>query len=94
MLTYELLIGVAPFSSDNNEGRSQASLAQSILKEEPTLPKHLSLEVSNLIRGLMEKNPYYRLGAGGVHEIKEHRFFRVSAYKFFSMYTGMHCFKQ
>ena len=80
VLTYELLTGLAPFASDDDIGSSKTYVEKCILKMEPRLPKYLSPEVSDLICRLMEKNPQYRLGAGGVHEIKTHCFFRVSAY--------------
>jgi ribosomal protein S6 kinase alpha-5 len=78
VLTFELLTGTSPFSSENSNENTQSQVSQRILKNEPRIPSRLSSDVRDLIRRLLEKNPQKRLGARGVEEIKKHKFFRVS----------------
>ena len=78
VLSYELMTGTSPFSSENAEENTQTEVSRRILKTDPKLPNSLSPEMKDFIRRLMIKDPSKRLGAKGVHEIKRHKFFRVS----------------
>jgi len=72
---YELLVGVTPFCSKcNDENR----IMDNILTKGVSFPIKsviLSVEVKDLLRKLLEKDPEMRLGAGGVQEIKDHEWF-------------------
>jgi hypothetical protein len=39
------------------------------------MPQFLSQNAQSLLRKLFKRVPHARLGAGGIHEIKEHIFF-------------------
>ena len=55
---YEMAVGVPPFDGSKEERRRK------VLKEEPKYPEFLSTELVVLLRGLLRKNPWERLGAG------------------------------
>lgn len=76
VLAFELLTGTSPFSSENSAENTQSLVSNRILKNDPKIPGRLSPEVRDLVRRLMEKNPQKRLGARGVQEIKNHKFFK------------------
>ncbi|XP_070181846.1 ribosomal protein S6 kinase alpha-5-like isoform X2 [Littorina saxatilis] len=76
VLSYELLTGTSPFSSENAQENTQTEVSRRILRNEPKMPVYLSAEMKDFIRRLMVKDPSRRLGAKGVHEIKRHKVFR------------------
>ena len=78
VLSYELMTGTSPFSSENADENTQTEVSRRILKNDPKLPNSLSPEMKDFIRRLMIKDPSKRLGARGVDEIKKHKFFKVS----------------
>ena len=55
---YEMAVGVPPFDGSKEERRRK------VLKEEPKYPEFLSTELVVLLKGLLRKNPWERLGAG------------------------------
>lgn len=55
---YEMAVGVPPFDGSKEERRRK------VLKEEPKYPEFLSTELVVLLRGLLRKCPWERLGAG------------------------------
>ena len=55
---YEMAVGVPPFNGSKEERRRK------VLKEEPKYPEFLSTELVVLLKGLLRKNPWERLGAG------------------------------
>ena len=73
VLFYELLTGIIPFYSTNNE-----EMFRIIQKDEVKIHKIISKEAAGLIKQLMEKNPDKRLGGAGrdALEIKEHPYFK------------------
>lgn len=74
-LMYEMLTGWPPFFDRNVE-----LMCSKIMKAPLKFPAHfgLSVEVKNLIAGLLERDPTQRLGcrpSAGVEDIKKHPFF-------------------
>jgi serine/threonine protein kinase len=59
-LLYELVTGLPPFYSRNEE-----EIKNAILNEELTFPEHIELssEIKNLLAGLLNKNPKLRIGS-------------------------------
>ena len=68
---YEMAIGVPPFDGTKEERRRK------VLKEEPFYPSTLSTELISLLKGLLRKNAYERLGGGDgdADDIKNTQFF-------------------
>lgn len=72
VLLYEMLVGLPPFYSENiNE------MYELILKAPLKFPNFVPAEAQSLLRGLLEREEYKRLGAGPTDaaEIKSHPFF-------------------
>ncbi|KAK4886632.1 hypothetical protein RN001_002903 [Aquatica leii] len=69
---YEMLCGVLPFFHNNYN-----NLFSLILLQHPKIPKYISAEAKDLLKGLLRKNPQHRLGFGstGTQNIKNHPFF-------------------
>lgn len=59
-LLYELVTGLPPFYSRNEE-----EIKDSIINEELSFPDHVNLssEIRSLLAGLLNKNPKFRLGS-------------------------------
>jgi len=72
MVVYELLTGLPPFYSYN-----QQEVVEGILNKNLEFPSFVSEDARNLVEGLLEKEASRRLGSGnqGVDEIFNHRFF-------------------
>ena len=68
---YEMAVGVPPFDGSKEERRRK------VLKEEPLYPEYLSTELVVLLKGLLRKNPWERLGGGDGDflEVKNMQFF-------------------
>jgi len=70
---FEFLTGVPPFNSDTPE-----KIFQNILNRDipwPDVPDEMPEDAQDLICKLLTMDPTARLGANGVEEIKQHRFF-------------------
>ncbi|XP_053684125.1 ribosomal protein S6 kinase alpha-5 [Sabethes cyaneus] len=76
VLTFELLTGSSPFSSD--EPATQTEISKKITNTEAIIPEHLSREAKDFIRKLLVKDPRRRLGGGtaDASELKSHTFFK------------------
>eukprot|EP00181_Compsopogon_caeruleus_P005448 CAMPEP_0184682490 /NCGR_PEP_ID=MMETSP0312-20130426/7407_1 /TAXON_ID=31354 /ORGANISM="Compsopogon coeruleus, Strain SAG 36.94" /LENGTH=593 /DNA_ID=CAMNT_0027134185 /DNA_START=212 /DNA_END=1993 /DNA_ORIENTATION=- len=72
ILLYEMLCGKTPFFAPSRE-----EVYERIESAPLKFPRHLSVEVVLLMRGLLDRNPLTRLGSGpgGAAEIMEHPFF-------------------
>jgi len=72
VLIYEMLVGEPPFSGDDEE-----EIFDSIVTDDVSYPRFLSLEAITLLRRLLRKDPTKRLGYGeaDASEIKVQRFF-------------------
>jgi protein kinase A len=60
VLTYELIVGYAPFSPKTkfkDKKSLQKELEKNIMKNTPKYPSHVSLEAVNLIGALLNKKP-------------------------------------
>lgn len=67
-LLFEMLTGLPPYYTNN-----KSEMTKRILESELTYPSHLNPEAVSLMRSLLERNPYKRLGSkNGVEEIKQH----------------------
>lgn len=66
-LLYELLAGVPPFYHENKE-----TMFWKIQNEPLEMPKFLSVEVKDLLRGLLDKDPNMRIGSEFISDIKDH----------------------
>lgn len=73
ILLFEMLTGKPPFIGGNRD-----KMQQKIVKEKIKLPAYLSSEAHSLLKGLLQKEASKRLGngAGGSHEIKNHKWFK------------------
>ncbi|XP_058466795.1 ribosomal protein S6 kinase alpha-5 [Malaya genurostris] len=76
VLTFELLTGSSPFSSE--EPATQTEISKKITNTEAIIPEHLSREAKDFIRKLLVKDPRRRLGGGtaDASELKSHSFFK------------------
>ncbi|XP_065830068.1 protein kinase C delta type-like [Oscarella lobularis] len=73
VLVYEMMIGQSPFSGDDED-----DLFDSILHDEVTYPRWLSMEAVSFISKLLDRDPTMRLGMREVEEpIREERFFQT-----------------
>lgn len=71
VLLYEFLVGVPPYYSKNRQ-----TLFENIKYGELLVPKHISAESKDLLKGLLCRDPKKRLGAqGDAKEIKAHPWF-------------------
>lgn len=70
ILIYEMLTGKTPFDN-NNRKKVQYNIIHAPLR----LPRYISKHAVSLLDGLLCKDPKERLGAHGVEDIKQHRFF-------------------
>ena len=66
-LLFELLVGVPPFYHENKE-----TMFWKIQNEPLDMPKFLSVEVKDLLRGLLDKDPNMRIGSEFISDIKDH----------------------
>ncbi|KAF9924873.1 Serine/threonine kinase [Linnemannia zychae] len=73
VLMYEMLLGRAPFS-----GEEEDDIYDSILEDEPLYPKDFGRHEQALLQSLLMKVPSLRLGSGpsDADEIKAHAYFR------------------
>lgn len=71
-LLYEFLTGLPPFYNHN-----ASQMYKQILNHSVEFPKQRKCDsdIMSLIEGLLEKNPFLRLGTGSASEIKKHVFF-------------------
>jgi len=63
ILTYELVVGKAPFSPNNKVKDKKAAhrqLEKNIMERIPKFPSHVSKEAQNLIMALLQKKPKHR----------------------------------
>ncbi|KAJ3026749.1 UNVERIFIED_CONTAM: hypothetical protein HDU68_005135 [Siphonaria sp. JEL0065] len=72
ILFYEMITGLPPFYSDNVN-----LMYRKILHNQLLFPIGFSREAESIVRGLVERNPLQRLGAGPTDalEIKQHPYF-------------------
>jgi len=70
ILLYEILCGRTPFYSSHKD-----EIYDRIENAPLEFPPYLSSSARGIISGLLEKNPEYRLGVNGIHEVKNHPFF-------------------
>lgn len=76
-LLFEFLTGLPPHYSQDRE-----QLFHNILHEELEIPDYLSYEARDLLRRLLTKDPFERLGTmNGISEIKKHRFCKPIDFK-------------
>jgi serine/threonine protein kinase len=68
---YEMIVGEPPYFANDVD-----TLYSNIKTSKLTFPKQVSEEARNLLSGLLERTPEKRLGYKGIHEIKNHRFFK------------------
>ncbi|CAG8473268.1 5101_t:CDS:2 [Funneliformis mosseae] len=71
-LLYEMMTGITPFWSDD-----QNMMYQRVLEDELIFPDGMMFESMDVLRGLLQRNPMNRLGCGpaGSMEIKAHAYF-------------------
>ncbi|OMJ17022.1 Serine/threonine-protein kinase gad8 [Smittium culicis] len=70
ILLYEMLTGLPPFYCENpNE------MYRRVLEEKLTFPPGMGSRAKALIKGLLVRDPEYRLGSNGATEIKSQQFF-------------------
>lgn len=76
VMGYEFMLGRRPYLGKNRkEIRDQILSKQAEIKPED-VPKNWSLEGADFINKMLLRNPHYRLGAGGIEEIKQHPWLR------------------
>ncbi|ETO18691.1 hypothetical protein RFI_18561 [Reticulomyxa filosa] len=87
ILECRFLCGKKPFQSvrrnrarepqkDDKQRNQTAELDRNVVEMEPSFPlEYFSANARSLVKGLLCKNPRKRLGANGIHEIKQHPWF-------------------
>ncbi|XP_065225840.1 microtubule-associated serine/threonine-protein kinase 3 [Planococcus citri] len=74
IILYEFLIGCVPFFGETPEELFAHTVNDDIeWPDEKDWP--IKTEAKDLISSLLQQNPRDRLGTGGAHEVKEHRYF-------------------
>ena len=71
VLLYEMLTGLPPFYDENTN-----EMYRKILQDQLLFPEDMSDDASNLLSGLLTRDPTLRLGNRGTDEIRNHPFFR------------------
>ena len=67
-ILYEMLTGFPPYYTNN-----KSEMTRRILESDLSFPPNLNPEAANLMQGLLERNPFKRLGSQkGIEEIKQH----------------------
>ena len=74
ILIFELFTGNTPFYLD---GMEQMDLFRAIVKGKYKMPKSIHGDGADIVKGLLNKDPYQRLGSfkGGVDDILNHPWF-------------------
>ncbi|ETO21790.1 rhodopsin kinase, partial [Reticulomyxa filosa] len=90
VMIYRFLCGKKPFQSvrrhhgrdqvkDDKQRNQTAELDRNVVEMEPSFPlEYFSANARSLVKGLLCKNPRKRLGANGIHEIKQHPWFDLA----------------
>ena len=73
VLLYEMLVGITPFFTNRKE-----DIFHNIEFEELKIPEFIKEDTASLLRGLLQKDPWKRLGGSNrdAEEIKEHPYFK------------------
>ena len=73
VLLYEMLVGITPFFTNRKE-----DIFHNIEFEELKIPEFIKEDTASLLRGLLQKDPWKRLGGSSrdAEEIKEHPYFK------------------
>ncbi|XP_043938357.1 microtubule-associated serine/threonine-protein kinase 3-like [Protopterus annectens] len=74
IILYQFLVGHIPFLSDIPELMFMQVIYGDIIWRDRN--NHVPVDARNLIEKLLNKNPLERLGTAGIHEVKQHRFFK------------------
>jgi len=84
ILLFEMLVGQPPFRNTQDK-----KLNEHILCSRPNFPDTLSQEAKDLIKKLLEKKPFRRLGCppGGVQDVKDHSWFKKDMKGFHSKFS-------
>ncbi|CAD8064804.1 unnamed protein product [Paramecium primaurelia] len=69
-LIYEMLSGAPPFYSKNKR-----EMLKNRCEKPLEMKSCFSLQAQSLLKGLLTKDPGFRLGSNGIQEIKKHNFF-------------------
>ncbi|CAD8089730.1 unnamed protein product [Paramecium sonneborni] len=69
-LIYEMLSGAPPFYSKNKK-----EMLKNRCEKPLEMKSCFSLQAQSLLKGLLTKDPGFRLGSNGIQEIKKHNFF-------------------
>eukprot|EP01094_Clydonella_sp_ATCC50884_P001086 TRINITY_DN10813_c1_g1_i3.p1 TRINITY_DN10813_c1_g1~~TRINITY_DN10813_c1_g1_i3.p1 ORF type:complete len:1472 (+),score=493.47 TRINITY_DN10813_c1_g1_i3:86-4501(+) len=88
---FEFLTGIPPFNAETPEQIFQNILNHNIPWDELD-EEDMSPEAKDLIQGLLCSEPSMRLGAGGVDEIKRHKFFEGIDWENLFLETRDHLF--
>ena len=75
-LLYEMLTGATPFAGPRNS-LNRRKVEQNILDGNFKIPRHVSIDAGNLIKALLKRAIFKRLGFNGASEIKQHDFFKA-----------------
>ncbi|PVU94545.1 hypothetical protein BB561_002486 [Smittium simulii] len=70
ILLYEMLTGLPPFYSENPN-----QMYRRVLEDPLVFPSDMGSRARSLIKGLLVRDPKYRLGSNGASEIKAQHFF-------------------
>jgi serine/threonine protein kinase len=73
VLLYEMLVGITPFFTNRKE-----DIFHNIEFEELKIPEFIKEDTASLLKGLLQKDPWKRLGGSNrdAEEIKEHPYFK------------------
>ena len=71
-LLFEMLTGKTPFSGPKT---NRKVVEQNILDASFKIPRHVSVDAGLLIKGLLKRAVFKRIGFNGATEIKSHPFF-------------------
>jgi len=72
VLLFEMLCGRIPFDSANRN-----TLQKKIMNQKVTFPSHITITARSILKKLLCRDPKFRLGSKGDHEVRNHAFFRA-----------------
>lgn len=76
VMIYEFMVGKRPYVGKNRQEIREQILARQARVTPEELPKGWSNSCLDFVNGLLLRDPQQRLGALGIHELKEHEWLR------------------
>lgn len=76
VMGYEFMLGRRPYLGKNRKEIRDQILAKQVVVTAEEIPRGWSEEGADFVNRLLVRNPYNRLGANGIDEVKQHPWLR------------------